>query len=290
MRRGLVLLAALGAAACGSSVAGPSRPGLAQVQLRGTSGQVFTGSVVPGQLLVAQVLDSAGDVVSNAMLSLAAPPGWTVRGDTLVAPTREALGTVTVTATAADPSSASSALSLGSVFNLDSLGLVFDTVRCDSALYYANDSGAVRLADSLAIALTVDSVWNYDPRFPAPDIFSGDWHPTIWLHGSQTVWDSTGAHAVTLLGYSTAPGVVMYGLGIQRPDTIWTPADSVYYTSGGTNNRVVYSEPSVVDTSLGVPRWRASSSFFCGYIALGPKYAGILQRDSTFWITATRLP
>ncbi len=108
MRRlSLVLLVAL-VAACAGSTAAPKvePPGIARVVLVSTVGTIFTGQALPGQRLVAQVLDSAGQATTYDSLVLIASPGWTVRGDTLIAPNTPGVGGVRVKAVRIDPSSA----------------------------------------------------------------------------------------------------------------------------------------------------------------------------------------
>src|SRR5258708_6731084 len=110
-RLSLILVAALLAAACSNSPGVtnvvPPPPGIARVVLVSDSGTTFTGRAIPGQRFVAQVLDSAGKPVTNATLSFQTSAGWTLKGDTVIAPASEGVGTVKVTASRLDPSSAS---------------------------------------------------------------------------------------------------------------------------------------------------------------------------------------
>lgn len=133
-------------------------PGIAKVVLVTDTGTVFTGQVIPGQTLIAAVIDSAGDTVHDATISLAtSSPGWTVHGDTVVAPTAEGVGTVTVTATRTDPSQASAPLTLTDVVNATaySWNLRFGC-RVLPGAGITDDSG--RVVDSVIVDAPVDSL------------------------------------------------------------------------------------------------------------------------------------
>src|ERR1051325_8861963 len=90
--RQIIVLGTVCLAACGGGTS--SGPQLRVMD----AGTVFTGQVIPSDQLVSLVIDSTGTAISNATISLSASPGWTVHHDTLIAPTSEDTGTVTVTA------------------------------------------------------------------------------------------------------------------------------------------------------------------------------------------------
>lgn len=126
----------------------PEPPGIARVVLLTDKGVVFTGKALPGQKLVAQVIDSAGHVVppsdTSVKLTAQASPGWTVKADTVIAPATEGYGNVTITATRADPSSAvSDGAVVAATFDLSLLKLTGSSIMCrvDVAAYLADAGG-----------------------------------------------------------------------------------------------------------------------------------------------------
>lgn len=213
--RKLSLLMVLMCVACDKTVSPPPPPaGIATVQLVADSGTIFMGKALPGARLVAHVLDSAGYEVPDVVLSLTASPGWTIHGDTVIAPLTEGRGSVQVTAkrrvsvAASAPINApavamdsvtSDAVSLGTVVNLDSLQLTATSFTCrvGSQTVVTNDS--VGIVDSLQyVTPVVDSVL-YESDSPTGGYLIGayGWAGQFWLSADLVVYGHTSsAHYV----------------------------------------------------------------------------------------------
>ena len=151
--------------ACGGSSSGPGQPGVAEVILVTNDVTVFTGQVVPSGQIVSVVLDSTGTPITDATVSLQAPPGWTVHHDTLIAPAAEGTGTVTVTASRGG-SHAQSALQMSAVTDLKTHGpwtLEFGCQPKDTS-YHVDSFTVVAKIDSLAhiappVAQSQSAIW-----------------------------------------------------------------------------------------------------------------------------------
>jgi len=101
MKRSMILLTAMVLSACGGDhgiVAPPPPPpppaGALHVELKAGDALLFTGSKVPASALVSRVLDDHGNVVTGAHLAVTVPSGWTVSGDTIIAPSAEKRGII----------------------------------------------------------------------------------------------------------------------------------------------------------------------------------------------------
>jgi hypothetical protein len=204
-------------AACSHSVTGPTKPpGIASITLVTSTGTVFTGRALPGQRLVAQVLDSAGHAVTDAVITASASPGWTVRGDTVIAPLTEGTGTVRLTATRLDPSSAtSSPLTIAGVIDLRTLHLS-GTVLCRylPRVVMGGPDG-LTFIDSIGYAYQIDSVHYVGDTSSYAGYLLGHYGGvgTLWISGSQVQYLVTGATYVR-------PGVQVVPLDAQVPDTL----------------------------------------------------------------------
>lgn len=221
--RPLALRALLGCiplfTACANSPTAPSPkpPGIASITLVTSTGTVFTGRALPGQRLVAQVLDSAGHAVTDAVLTASASPGWTVRGDTVIAPLTEGMGIVRLTATRTDPSSAtSSPLTIAGVIDLRTLHLS-GTVLCrylPRSLMGGPDG--LTFIDSVAYAYQIDSVHYVGDTSSYAGYLLGHYGGvgTLWLSGPTTQYLVTGATYTVLGGHS------LVSLDAQVPDTL----------------------------------------------------------------------
>jgi hypothetical protein len=276
---GIIALLAL-VSACGghANVTGPPPPpppGIAQVVLVSPLWQMFTRQAVPGQVFIARVLDSAGAPVpaNRYTLTVQASGGWTVRGDTVIAPARETIGAVALTASAPAPQSAAvSTVSVVGVFNLRLLGLVLTPIRCGASNFQVLDSisGQLVRADSALLSPVVDSTRLFSGVTPndTVSIFSADWHAWVFYAGTKTLWYTD--HGVQK---TTEPLKGQYPIELQRPDTLWT------LVAPTVANPTWHAVPSPVDTSTGLPQWRADTHPWCGF-----------PSDSSFWIKATRLP
>ena len=197
-----------------SSVQPPPRPGIAAVRLVTDSGTMFTGHALPAQRLVAQIVDSAGNTVTGAVLSLAASPGWTVRSDTLIAPTTEATGTVRVTASEGDLSSATDSLVVAAVFDLTKLRFVLRPFACH---WYPNLvlNDSVGALDSTRYWLRVDSV-TYSAGY-GPVATNWGLNSFAWLYADSVI----AYHGLATATYRNQKNNVDHlVLDRQVPDTI----------------------------------------------------------------------
>jgi hypothetical protein len=162
------------------------------------------GRALPGVRLVARVLDSAGQIVTDVTLSLNASPGWTVRGDTVVAPLTEGKGAVRVTATRrpapgsapayssaiAMDSATSAAVSVGSVINLDTLRLTATSLMCRVGMQTVVNNDSVGRVDSMRyVSPIVDSVL-YQSTSPTGGYLIGayGWAGQFWLSADEIVY------------------------------------------------------------------------------------------------------
>src|SRR5256886_8745848 len=215
MRRPIVFLTALILAACSGATAPKPPSGIARVVLVADSATVFTGSVIPGQRLLAQVLDSAGHPTTYDGLILTAPAGWLVRGDTIIAPTTETIGSVRVTATRGDPSSAVDSMAIVGVLDLRKLGLTY-TQTCKLAFGRAS-SGSVYYPDSVTERATAESVVYEGLGQPPLAAIHPELVAAVYMTGTGEMWgrrqDLTPVD--TMLAYA---GVVP--ISRQVPDTL----------------------------------------------------------------------
>ena len=85
----------------------PDGPVVARIELVTDSALLFTGASYDGRTLV-RAYDAAGHLLPDAHLDYDVPDGWTVRGDTIVAPAAESEGHIVIT-----PARASVGRSLG---------------------------------------------------------------------------------------------------------------------------------------------------------------------------------
>lgn len=104
------LVAAVAACARDNPAAPPPPPAplppVTRVEVKADTVLLFTGSKTPAKAFVVTAYDSTGAVVADPVLSIAVPYGWTVRGDTIVAPAFESVGKIKVSArrrTSLDP-------------------------------------------------------------------------------------------------------------------------------------------------------------------------------------------
>jgi hypothetical protein len=228
LRRSLIL--ALFLAACHSGPTGPQAPpGIASVTLVTSTGTVFTGRALPGQRLVAQVLDSAGHAVTDAILTATASPGWTVHGDTVIAPSTEGPGTIRITASRTDPSSAtSSPLTVAGVIDLRTLHLN-GTVMCHYApnVVMGGPNGTTFL-DSIGYAYQIDSVHYVGDTSSYAGYLLGHYGGvgTLWTSGPHTQYLTPGGT------YTTTSGYLVLALDAQVPDTlVFRPTGSITDTT-----------------------------------------------------------
>lgn len=203
MLRHLWLCSALLSVGCGGTRSTqpppPPPPGLARVELAATSGTVFQGHAIPGQLFVARVVDSADQVVPDVVLSAVASPGWAVRGDTVVAPAAEGLGTLRIVATRRTPAGSAMAVApdsavspdvaVSATVNLDTLHLGGNTITCRVRAGVAMTNDSVGPVDSIAYTWAVDSVV-YSGTDPRGTYLIGvyGWAGQLWLSGPYTIF------------------------------------------------------------------------------------------------------
>ncbi|HEY6157717.1 MAG TPA: hypothetical protein VIV88_09690 [Gemmatimonadales bacterium] len=213
--RQIIVLGTVCLAACGGGTSsGPQLPGVDHILLVMDAGTVFTGQVIPSDQLVSLVIDSTGTAISNATISLSASPGWTVHHDTLIAPTSEDTGTVTVTASLGQ-SSAHSAMQLSAVTNLKAHGpwtVAFGCQPKDTSYH----------VDSFTVAEIIDSIVHVAPAI-APSL------ATIWrlwyTPDSVTIYGHTGTTFVTSwsqesVGIAAVPDTLIFLLPINPSDWI----------------------------------------------------------------------
>jgi hypothetical protein len=105
MKRTIIAtLAALALVACGGSSAEPTAPTppatVARIEYITGTALLFTGRAVPLRALV-RAYDAVGNELPSSTLALALSPGWTLDGDSLVAPTSERTGALTASGRAA---------------------------------------------------------------------------------------------------------------------------------------------------------------------------------------------
>lgn len=185
-------------------------PQPALVQLKANDILVFAGQRISLQTLVLRVTDLQGRPLTDYTLAAQLPAGWTVRGDTVVAPATEAVARLKVTATYLPGAT----LALGASPHFDSHATdSTDTATVTSGVdlkarqwrvsYTCADSGIaggvmydVTRIDSLRVdELPVDSVIyasdsSWVPQFGgvAQLYYSG--LATFWLEDGRTVVDS----------------------------------------------------------------------------------------------------
>ena len=260
MRRPIVFLAVLVLAACSGATAPKPRSGIARVVLIADSGTAFTGSVIPGPRLLAQVLDSAGHPTTYDRLSVTAPAGWVVRGDTIIAPATEAIGTVRVTATRSDSSSAVDSIAIVAVLDLRKLGLTY-TQSC-KVVFGRASNGSVYYADSVTERATADSVVYKGLGQPPLAAIRPELVAAVYMTGTQEMWgrrqDSTSVD--TMLAYGDVAAIRR-----QVPDTLTIAFGDLY------------SGTPVPKSGATLPQWIAPGN--CGDVSVDP--------DQTFWAATT---
>ena len=213
--RHIIAIGTIFLAACGGDKAsGPKLPGVSDIVLIAGAVTVFTGQVIPSKQLVFVVIDCTNTPISNAIISLRASPGWTVRHDTLIAPASEDTGTVTATASLGQ-SHAESAMRLWAVTNLQTHGpwtVAFACQPKDTSYH----------VDSFTVAERVDSIVHKAPAI-------ADNLATLWMMwytpDSVTIYGHNGLTFVTSwsqesVGITAQPDTLVFLLPINASDWI----------------------------------------------------------------------
>lgn len=241
----------------------PPAPGIARVELVSDKGTIFQGHAVPGQAFVARVMDSAGNIVTDATLTAVASPGWTVRGDTVIAPQAEGTGTMRIVATRKAPqataaygvalaaapvdSAISPAIAVASIVNLDTVRLHGTMTTCrqnlvNNARPVTNDS--VGPIDSVQYTPALDSV-RYTDQPTNYVIANYGLSGLIWVSGPLIMYGSSLSypfHAAHYPAYATT-----IALSVQVPDTlILEDIDTRLLTRVPRGTVLSYSVPGVL--------------------------------------------
>ena len=202
----------------------PQATGIAAVQLVTDTGTIFTGNATRWRPFVANVIDSSGNIVTNATLSLTASPGWTVQGDTVVAPLTEVSGAFQITATRGSSSATSRPITLTAIERLGLRNPTVSPIMChtnhgmvenpDGGVWWAA-SDSVVVADSILMFMHIKSI-----------LYAGDPTPgTYWndVPSQRAYWQSIGLGGVwnlfrdSMIVYSSAASQMLYDSAAHLP-------------------------------------------------------------------------
>jgi hypothetical protein len=271
-----VLICACGNGGQRTVTAPPASSRALVVVLVTDSGAMFTGDAVLAQRLVARVVDSAGNPTPYDRLALSAPTSWAIHGDTLLAPSTEAAGTIHVTASRNDTASAGAALTLADVFDLRTVGLVVSPVTC-VAWQGRSVIGPVAYVDSVVEHIAFDSIVYQGVSAP-PSLASQYPELTVagWMRGTMSVY---GRRADSTAIDTTFVGVNFGVLAVKRqvPDTL-------VLELGVAGNDVPVSRAGVSQSTWTIPRqmltYPAGSTDHSGWSFCG---------DPWYWTVASDL-